>query len=131
MNEGAPMADERYTFLVAGKRLAHNEKPWRLCTNRHPETSGRDWGWIENAPGNVTWSDNHTTGFNRNAAAEAVRMHNSWLEEQKPVSIRLIEADERLRRATNQLKEANEALDKAEREHNAAAALVESLEAQS
>lgn len=31
--------------------------PWRIATNRHPECSGRSWGWIEGPRPHWTWSD--------------------------------------------------------------------------
>lgn len=85
--------DEAPSVSVAGVTVMHNAAPWRVATNRHPTIYGRAWGWIEGAPGNVCWSDDET--FNRAAAASMVTAHAQWLEDQKPLSIRLVEARER------------------------------------
>ena len=81
------------TITVAGVTVEHNSQSWRVATNRHRNTDGTNWGWIEGAPGNICWSNNGT--FNVAAAAEMVAGHNQWLEDQKPLSIRLIEARQR------------------------------------
>lgn len=73
-----------------GKTVAHNEHPWRVATNRHTNTDGSSWGWIDQAPGNVCWSN--SGAFNRNAAEAIVGAHNRWLEDQQPLSIKLIKA---------------------------------------
>lgn len=78
---------------VAGVTVKHNAQQWRVAKNRHGNTDGSDWGWVEGARGNVCWSNNAT--FNRNAAERMVAIHNQWLEDQKPLSIKLIEARER------------------------------------
>ncbi len=85
------------SVTVAGVTVAHNTAPWRVATNRHRTLYGRDWGWIEGAPGHVCWSDDER--FNRQAAGEVVAAHAAWLEEQKPISIRLVEARERYAKA--------------------------------
>ena len=44
--------------------------PWRECRNRHPETSGNPWGWIERTGVNVSlayWSANRNTQAEANA----------------------------------------------------------------
>jgi hypothetical protein len=98
--------------VTVGKvTVPHNTAPWRVATNRHPNLDRTDWGWIDGAPGNVCWSDNEA--FNRAAAMELVRLHNQWLEDQKPFSIRLIEAQERRAVALNAYKEAKNRFDKA------------------
>ncbi len=55
-------------------------------------------------------------------------LHNQWLEAQKPVSLKLIEADQKLSAAARRLKDAQEELDAAERQHRIARELVDSLE---
>ena len=31
--------------------MKHNSKPWRVATNRHTNTDGTSWGWIDvNSP---------------------------------------------------------------------------------
>lgn len=99
------------SVTVAGVTVAHNTAPWRVAKNRHPNLSGRDWGWIEGAPGNVFWSDDER--FNRQAAYEVVAAHAAWLEEQKPVSIRLVEARERYAKAKAEHDSAHEKYTKA------------------
>lgn len=85
------------SVMVGGRTIQHNNATWRLCTNRHRNTDGSPWGWIEGAPGNVCWSDNQA--FNSVAASQAVHEHNQWLEDQKPLVLRLIEACERQKSA--------------------------------
>ena len=117
------------SLTVAGRTLLHTTDRWRTARNKHPNTNGTDWGWIEGAAGgDNTWSDDKR--FNRKAAEEMCQAHNQWLEDQKPVAIRLIEANDRLRKAASRLRNAQAELDAAEREHGAAVSLVESLEAQ-
>lgn len=82
---------------VNGVTVLHNSKEWRVATNRHPTTWGASWGWIDGAPGHVCWSDDEA--FNRKAAGLMVAEHANWLEEQKPISIRLVEARERYAKA--------------------------------
>jgi hypothetical protein len=62
-------------FTVDGKVYEHNDRPWQVCTNRHPETNGDPWGWIEGPKGNHTWSGSS----GRNRACEVVRIHQEWL----------------------------------------------------
>lgn len=81
------------SVTVAGRTIRHNDKKWRVATNRHSNTDGSRWGWIEGAPGNECWSDNEI--FNSIAAGEAVEIHNQWIEDQVPVVIRLINACEK------------------------------------
>lgn len=81
------------SVTVSGRNIHHNDKKWRLATNRHNNTDGSRWGWIDGAPGNECWSDNER--FNSIAAGEAVEIHNQWLEDQVPVVIRLINACEK------------------------------------
>ena len=85
------------SVTVAGKTVLHNTAPWRVATNRHPETNGDAWGWVEGAPGHVCWSN--STAFNRAAAQEMVAAHERWLEDQKSMSIRLVEARARYSKA--------------------------------
>ena len=82
------ITDESVT--VAGVVAAHNEQRWRSATNRHTNTDGSSWGWIEGAPGRICWSDNER--FNSVAAAAMVRAHNEWLENIQPLAIKVIKA---------------------------------------
>ena len=79
-----------FTVTVDGVTVHHNSVPWRVCTNRHSNTDGTSWGWIEGAPGNICWSNN--SRFRQASAMKMAAEHNAWLEDQKPLSIRLIEA---------------------------------------
>lgn len=83
------------SITVAGVTVLHNSMKWKKCTNRHPTTSGNAWGWIEHAPGNVTWSNDHVDGFNGAAASQMVTEHNQWLEDMKSPALKLLEARER------------------------------------
>lgn len=85
------------SVTVRGVTVTHNTREWSVATNRHPCTGGAAWGWIEGAPGNVCWSNEES--FNREAAGQMVAAHSQWLEDQKPLSIRLVEARERYMRA--------------------------------
>ena len=76
------MTDLKFTRGVF--TLTHTDKPWRMVVNRHPETNGGAWGWIEGPYGNVTWSSR-----TRNDAAAAVLTHNNWLDAQKSPMVRL------------------------------------------
>lgn len=80
------------SVTVKGVTVVHNTRKWHTCTNRHPTTSGYSWGWIEGAPGNVCWGDDQR--FNSKAASEMCTVHNQWLEHQKPISLRIVEARE-------------------------------------
>jgi hypothetical protein len=66
--------------------------------------------------------------FNRQAAELITSLHNQWLEAQKPVSLKLITANEALTQASRRLTAANEELNAAERAYRIASELVESLE---
>ncbi|MDQ3038337.1 MAG: hypothetical protein M3R16_00815 [Pseudomonadota bacterium] len=85
------------SVTVAGVTVLHTTKPWRVAKNKHPTCSGQEWGWIEGPAGNVCWSDDQQ--FNRKAAEQIVAAHTAWLEEQKPISIRLVEVRERYAKA--------------------------------
>lgn len=47
-----------------------------IKTNRHPNTDGTQWGWIEGCSKNICWS-NDTSKFNYEKAAELVRSYNA------------------------------------------------------
>src|SRR5688500_10258470 len=109
---GLPAYEEAVESVsVAETTVERNAASWRVATNRHPSADGTAWGWIDGAPGNVCWSDNKR--FNRAAAGEMVKAHNQWLEDQKPLSIRLIEARQRRRIAKGEYDTAKAAFDKA------------------
>jgi hypothetical protein len=92
---------------IGGKKIPHNSDRWSVRTNRHLSTDGRQWGWIEGAPGNVCWEDRRE--FDRNAASLACLEHNTWLEDVKPVQLKINEARDAWASAKT-------ALDKAESE---------------
>jgi hypothetical protein len=102
------------SITVAGVTIAHNTQKWRVATNRHPTTYGRSWGWIDGAPGNVCWSNDER--FDEKAAGEAVKLHNDWLEEQKPPLMKLIEAAERQKKIAKRFDDAKAAFEKAQAE---------------
>jgi hypothetical protein len=115
-----------YMVSAVGRSFKHTTQPWHICRNKHRNTNNTDWGWIEGPAGDATWSDDKA--FNRAAAERVVSLHNQWLEAQKPMSLQLIEADQKLSAAARRLKDANEELDAAERQHRIARELVDSLE---
>lgn len=112
-------------MVVAGRTFQHNAKKWRVCTNRHPEIDGRDWGWIEGADGDATWSNSKQ--FNYTAAHEVVRLHHEWLEHQKPLAIRIIEAREEHSRLNAAYVRAMDQFHHAERAYQAAASKLNAL----
>ena len=64
-----------------------NKYKWKLCTNRHPNCDGTDWGWIEGSSPEIFWSDNKP--FNRKKAQIVVEAHNKsiqliWEQYEKP-----------------------------------------------
>ncbi len=102
---------EQATINCGGKEVPHNTMPWRVATNRHTNTDGTAWGWIEGTPSNVCWS-NESSKFNREKAGIAVAEHNRWLEEQKPIELRIIEATERVDTARRKAYAARQDADK-------------------
>lgn len=119
---------ERPSVTYSGKTVLHNTARWVVKTNRHTSTAGNDWGWIDGAPSNLCWSNDNTT-FNYKAACEIARLHNQWLDEQKPLSIRLIEANEILDVARMALDKARAELADAESKYAIANEAVLELEA--
>ena len=73
---------------VAGRRVKHNGRVWDSKMNRHTTTSGRSWGWIEGADGNVCWENGQP--FDQRASERMAFLHNEWLEMQKPIERRII-----------------------------------------
>lgn len=101
--------------------IAHNELVWRSCTNRHTTTYGNSWGWIENAPGNVCWSNDPKEKLSSQQAQSLVSAHNKWLEDIQPVQLKIIKAKKAVKDLTVVFKEkeqfylkAKEMLEKAE-----------------
>lgn len=74
--------------------MEHNSQPWRVATNRHPNTDGTSWGWIEGSQPVVYWSNEDKSKLKRAEAGRLVAEHNTWLERQTPVTLRLQQARE-------------------------------------
>lgn len=115
------------TINCGGKEVPHNTVPWRVATNRHTNTNGTAWGWIEGAPGNVCWT-NSNSAFDREKAGAVVAEHNRWLEEQKPITLRIVEATERANVARRKAEAARQEADKCDAALDAALGEVARLE---
>ena len=74
--------------------MKHNSQPWRVATNRHPNTDGTSWGWIDGSQPVVYWSNEDGSRLKRAEAGKMVAVHNAWLEGQTPVALRLQQARE-------------------------------------
>lgn len=93
------MTQEQATIRCGTKDVPHNTVKWESLRNRHSTTRGNDWGWIEGAPGNVCWSDDNQS-FTSADAERVCREHNEWLENQKPIALRIIECNGRIEKAS-------------------------------
>ena len=51
------------------------KKELSIHTNRHPNTDGTSWGWIEGCDKNIVWSDDSKT-FNYKIASKFVKDYN-------------------------------------------------------
>jgi hypothetical protein len=116
------------TINCGGKEVPHNTVPWRVATNRHTNCDGTAWGWIEGAPGHVCWT-NETKKFDREKAGAVVAEHNRWLEEQKPIALRIIEATNVASKARQKAEAARKEADDCEAALDAALVEVARLEA--
>ena len=85
--------------------VPHNEFVWRSCTNRHTTTYGNSWGWIENAPGNVCWSNDPKEKLDSKQAQALVSAHNKWLEDIQPIQLKIIKAKKAVKDLTQVFKE--------------------------
>lgn len=110
---------------VGNFTIPHNEYVWSVCTNRHTTTYGNSWGWIENAPGNVCWSNDPGKELKKEHAYALVNAHNKWLEDIQPTQLKIIKAKKAVKDLTQVFKEkeqsylkAKEMLEKAESELN-------------
>lgn len=54
---------------------------WSVQTNRHPQSRGGEWGWIEGHPENKCWSQ--YSAFDKAAATLLVNEHNAMLAARK------------------------------------------------
>ena len=93
--------------------VPHNEFVWRSCTNRHTTTYGNSWGWIENAPGNVCWSNDPKEKLDSKQAQSLVSAHNKWLEDIQPIQLKIIKAKKAVKDLTQTFKEKEQACLKA------------------
>lgn len=117
-----------FESIKCGKRdIPHNTAPWRVAKNRHPNTDGTEWGWIEGAPEGVFWSDNGA--FTSEKAGRVVAEHNRWLEAQKPIALRIIEATAVAAKARQKSERARKEADACEAALDAALAELTRLEA--
>ena len=87
-------------------QIENNAYPWRVATNRHTNTDGTSWGWIDGAPGNACWSNERGSNMNREQAGRIVAEHNDWLEKQTPVGVRLLKAKEKAANIATKVAEA-------------------------
>lgn len=110
--------------------MEHNSQPWRVATNRHPNTDGSSWGWIEGSMPVVYWSNEQGSKLKRAEAGNMVAAHNAWLEAQTPVALRLRKARERWRRLNLDAQRAQEAYEAAREKLTAAQLDIDMLEAE-
>ena len=59
-----------------GQNIVPNRDKISVHTNRHTETSGEAWGWIEGCTLNICWSDKKD--FNKERASALVNAWNRW-----------------------------------------------------
>ena len=90
---------------VGNFTIPHNEYVWSVCTNRHTTTCGNSWGWIENAPGNVCWSNDPKEKLSSQQAQALVSAHNKWLEDIQPIQLKIIKAKKAVKDLTQVFKE--------------------------
>ena len=60
---------------TSGQEIIPIAEKLKIKTNRHPNTDGTAWGWIEGCTKNICWSDSNSK-FNRQKAAELVSSYN-------------------------------------------------------
>lgn len=61
---------------ASGQEIIAIADKLKLKTNRHLNTDGTEWGWIEGCSKNICWSNN-TSKFNRDKAAKLVADFNA------------------------------------------------------
>ena len=61
---------------ASGQEIIPTANKLELKTNKHPNTDGSEWGWIEGCTKNICWSDD-TSKFNREKAAKLVADFNA------------------------------------------------------
>lgn len=87
------------TFEMHGKTFTHTAYPWQSKTNRHPETGGMSWGWVEDTNGQqiATWSNSRNNGgLTAAQMADVVNAHNAWLDSQKSPAVKALEINGKL-----------------------------------
>jgi hypothetical protein len=87
-------------------KVEHNSAQWRIAKNRHPNTDGTDWGWIDGTAPNVFWSNERGSNMTREQAGKLVEEHTAWLEKQTPIDVRLLKARERVAHLTKVMAQA-------------------------
>lgn len=107
--------------------MEHNSKPWRVATNRHTNTDGTSWGWIDGTEPTVYWSNEHRSKLTREQARKMVAEHNAWLEAQRPMAVRLLEARERVAKIGVALGQAEATVEGIKAKKREAEAVVERL----
>lgn len=110
--------------------MKHNLQPWRVATNRHPNTDGTSWGWIDGSHPVVYWSNEDRSKLKRAEAGKMVAEHNAWLEKQTPVELRLQKAREQKARLIVDMERAQEAYSAACAKVAAAQQAIEALESE-
>lgn len=107
--------------------MEHNSQPWRVATNRHTNTDGTAWGWIDGTQPQVYWSNKRGSELTREQAGKMVAEHNAWLEAQRPMAVRLLEARERVAKIGIALGKAEATADGIKAKKREAEAIVERL----
>ena len=117
------------SFEYKGVTYLHTSGKWCTRTNRHTSTAGNSWGWIEGHPGNLCWSNDPGDKLSGSDAAKICEIHNQWVDDQVPVSIKLVRACENLARAERDRDSAEVRFLEAQETFHKAKAVVEQLEA--
>jgi len=60
------------------QEIIPGSKKLSIYKNRHPNTNGSSWGWIEGCSKDVFWSNDNE--FDYEKASEFVKNHNAKLE---------------------------------------------------
>lgn len=122
------------SFEYKGVTYPHTESPWVSRTNRHTSTRGYSWGWIDgpirDGGRDYTWSNDPGESFTSSDAAEVVRIHNEWLEEQEPLVFRLIKAERNMTALSNRFRETQNQLTRVKEELDESIEEVDSLRKQ-
>ena len=60
----------------SGQEIIPIAKRLKVKTNRHPNTDGTEWGWVEGCTKNIVWSNN-SSKFNKEKAMDLVSSFNA------------------------------------------------------